>query len=164
MATEDDPGITKRQKTRDVKKAAENAAGLTTAEKLTRASKEETANVPITYSGGDFDIEVQLAMVSERQAIQNLSRTFKRLSKSVAGDLTKQAENKLVKQLELTGKKIAEMLATHTIDESLDFDFWMREDFSPDIFNKIFLAILGLTEEQVQKAQEVVEAQSFRQD
>ena len=146
---QNDPGIAKRRKTRQVKKAAEDAAGLTIAERLTRASKEETAKVPISYSGGNFDVEVRLAMVSEQQAIRQLSKT-------TSGNVLKQAEK--------AEKELVELFASHSIDESLDFDFWMRADFSPDLFQRILYAILGLSEDQVRKAQEITDAKSFRED
>ena len=162
---QDDPKITARKGARKGKEAAEDAAGLTIAERLTRASKEVVVKVPISYSGGDFDIEVRLAMVSEQQAIRQLSKTtsgnvIKPTTKAEKNRIDKAEKNLLIK----AEKELAEMFASHSIDESLDFDFWMRADFSPDIFQRILYAILGLSADQVQKAQEVIDAKSFRQD
>ena len=147
--TERDPGIAKQQKAVRIKKAADDAAGLTVAERLTRASKEEIVKIPIKYSGGDFFIEMRLALVSEQQAIRRISKEF--------GGNVKDHEE----EIEV---KLAEMFAHHSIDESLDMDFWMRAEFSASIFQRLLYALLGMSEEQVRAAQEITEAKSFRKD
>ena len=143
--------ISEKRRDKMATKAAENAAGLTTADKLTRASKEETAKVPIKYSEGDFDIEVRLAMVSEQDAIKRMIKKVTPEDPSVASE-------------DQIDQEMAEMLARHSIDESLDVEFWALSNFSPGIFLRVFYAILGVSEEKVQAAQEVLEAQSFRKN
>lgn len=149
MATKNDPEIAKRVQKRQVKKAAENVAGLTTAEKLTRASKEEVVEAPITYSDGDFMVEVRIALVSEQQHIQKLK---------------KQVQDGLIGGDDILETGLAELFAEHTLDESLDVEFWLQADISPTIYQNILYAILELTEDKVRKAQEIIEAQSFRKD
>lgn len=143
---QDDPGIAKRKRGRQVKKAAEDAAGLTIADRLTRASRDDRIPVPMTDSGGEFTLEMREPLISERKIIQEMMTGF-------GGATPEQAE-----------KDLAELLAKYSIDESLDVDFWMRAEFTPTRLQQILLTLLGLSEAKVRQAQEIIEAQSFRQD
>ena len=145
----DDPGITQRRKTRKVEKAAKNAAGLTIAERLTRASKDDRITIPMTDADGDFVLEMHEPLISERKTIQAMLDGIK---------------DNTIKQQEKAEKDLAKLLAKYSIDPSLDVAFWMRADFTPSKFQNILLSLLGLSEDKIRQAKEIIEAQSFRQD
>ena len=64
---QDDPKIAERRHGRQVKKAAEDAAGLTIAERLTRRAKEQTVSLELSDHEGDFWITMRQPTRAERR-------------------------------------------------------------------------------------------------
>ena len=136
-----------RESKRD--KAAENAAGLTVAERLTRASKRDIIPIPLEDEDGIFVLEMREPLISERKTIQTMMNRVKGTT---------------IKQQEKTEKNLVKLLAKHSVDPSLDEAFWMRSEYTPSKFQHILLSLLGLTEDRIKEAKEIIEAKSFRKD
>jgi hypothetical protein len=146
---QDDPKIAERRHGRQVKQAVEDAVGLTIAERLTRAAKNDRISIPMTDEDGDFVLEMREPFISERKTIQKMLNGIK---------------DNTIKQQEQAEEDLANLLAKYSIDPSLDVDFWVRADFTPSKFQSILLHLLGLSEDNVRQAKEIIEAQSFRKN
>lgn len=140
---------TERLRESKVEKAAEAAAGLSVAERLTRASKRDIIPIPMEDEDGTFVLEMREPLISERKTIQKM------LSRM---------EDNTVRQQTKAEKELAALLADHSIDPSLDLAFWVRADYTPTKFQYILLTLLGLTKEKIKEAKETIEAKSFRED
>lgn len=146
--TKEDPALNKRRKARKDTEAKETAADLSIAERLTRASKTDSIIVHMNDEDGEFEIELREPLISERVLVQRMLSGFGGQSEA-----QEQAEADL-----------AELLATHSIDPSLDTAFWLRAEFTPTRLQNILMTLLGLSEDRIRAAQEVIAAQSFRKD
>lgn len=144
---QDDPKIAERRQKRQVKKAAEDAAGLTIAERLTRASKDDRINISMTDEDGEFVLEMREPLSSERIKLRNTVIGF---------------EGRSAQDQEKAESEFAELLADFCVDESLNVDFWINGDYTPSKMKQIIVELMGTSEKQIQKAKEIIEAQSFR--
>ena len=138
---QNDPGIAKRRKTRQVKKAAETAAGFTIAERLTRRAKEQTVSLELSDHEGDFEIVMRQPTRAEMEELQKLQVAIQdEAAQDDAND------------------RLCYMLEALCIDDSLDYTFWMEGDYSMadmiEIVQKLFESLV----------ERVRAAQSFRKD
>ena len=138
---QNDPGIAKRRKTRQVKKAAETAAGLTIAERLTRRAKEQTVSLELSDHEGDFWIVMRQPTRAEMDDLQKLQLAIQ------DEDAQDDANDRLCVMLEAL-----------CLDDSLDYEFWMDGNYSMadmiEIIQKLFESLVA----------RVKAAQSFRKD
>lgn len=137
----DDPKITERKRGRQVKKAAENAVGLTIAERLTRRAKAQTVELTLEDEGGEFGIKMRQPTRAEMDDLQKMRVAI-------------QEED----SQEEANAKLSVMLGDLCIDRSLDYKFWMAGDYDMidmiDIINKLFESLVV----------RVKAAQTFRSD
>ena len=141
--------ISEKRREKMAKKAAEDAAGLSIAERLTRASKSDRIRIPLKDADGEFFIEMREPLSSERVTLREAVTGF---------------EGRSIKEQEKAETTFAELLADFCIDESLNVAFWKHGDYTPSKLQRIVLLLLGLSADQMKAAQEVLEAQSFRQN
>lgn len=137
----DDPNIAKRRQGRQVKQAAENAAGLTIAERLTRRAKAQTVELMLEDEGGEFGIEMRQPTRAEMDDLQKMRAAIQEEGSQ------DEANDRLCRTLE-----------DLCLDESLDYQFWMAGNYDMidmiDIVNKLFESLVV----------RVKSAQSFRSD
>ena len=138
---QDDPKIAERKRGRQVKQAAENAAGLTIAERLTRRAKEQTVELTLEDEGGEFGIEMRQPTRAEMETLQKTRDALK--------DEGTQNE---------ANKHLCTMLEDLCLDDSLDYQFWMAGDYDMidliDIVDRLFESLVV----------RVKAAQTFRSD
>lgn len=139
--TQRDPDIAARKHGKQVKKAAENAAGRTIAERLTRRAKAQTVELQMTDEDGDFAIVMRQPTRAEMDDLQKMRAAI-------------QEED----SQEEANTKLSVMLGDLCIDRSLDYKFWMAGDYDMidmiDIINKLFESLVV----------RVKAAQTFRSD
>jgi hypothetical protein len=138
---QDDPKIAERRRGRKVKQAAEDAAGLTIAERLTRRSKAQTVELTLDDEGGEFGIEMRQPTRAEMDDLQKMRAAIQEEGSQ------DEANERLCRTLE-----------DLCLDESLDYQFWMAGDYDMidmiDIVNKLFESLVV----------RVKAAQTFRSD
>lgn len=137
---QDDPGIAERRQGRQVKKAAEDAAGLTIADRLTRRAQEQSIAVTLPDDNGDIVIEMQIpswGAVCELTQMESMMATRK-------GHI-----------------RIAEIMDDLCQTPGLDIEFWKSGAIG---LLDMRLLIEGLTSESLKSTQRVKEAQTFRND
>jgi len=136
---QDDPGIAERRRGRQVKQAAENAVGLTIAERLTRRAKAKTVELPMNDEDGDFAIVMQQPTRVEMDDLRVMQI-------AIQNESTQDAAN----------DQLCVILESLCIDDSLDYEFWMAGNYDMidliDIVNKLFESLTT----------RVKEAQTFR--
>jgi len=140
MKTADNPELLQRHRGRQVKKAAEDAAGLTIAERLTRRAKAQT--VMITLPDDDEDIIIEMQVPSwghtcELTQMESLMATPK-------GHI-----------------HIAEIMDDLCQNPELDLAFWKSGAIG---LIDMRLLIEGLTSESLKYAKQRAATQSFRND
>ncbi len=137
--TQDDPGIAKRKHDRQVKTAAETAAGLTIADRLTRRAKARTVELPMQDEDGDFTITMRQPTRAEMDELQRMQIAIQK------EDAQDEANDRL-----------CVMLDHLCINGSLDYQFWMDGNYSMEdliaIIQKLFESLVA----------QVKAAQSFR--
>jgi hypothetical protein len=138
---QDDPKIAERKRGRQVKKAAEDAAGLTIAERLTRRAKAQTVELTLEDEGGEFGIEMRQPTRAEMDDLQKMRA-------AIQEEGTQDEAN----------ERLCMILDDLCIDSSLDFEFWIAGNYDMidmiDIVNKLFESLVV----------RVKEAQTFRED
>jgi len=135
----DSSDIAERKADRIEKKAAEDAAGLTIAERLTRRAKAQTVMVTIPDDVGDILIEMQIpswGVVCELTQMETMMASHE-------GHL-----------------RIAEIMSDLCRTPGLDKDFWISGAIG---LLDMRLLIEGLTSESIKSVQHVQAAQSFRE-
>ena len=136
---QDDPKIAERRQGRQVKQAAETAAGLTIADRLTRRVKEKTVELRMAGADGDFVIVMRRPMRAEMEALQK-----------------SQVEIQDERTQEEANDRMCVMLESLCIDDSLDHEFWMAGNYDMvDLINIVDKLFESLVER-------VKEAQTFR--
>ena len=130
-----DGGIAERRNTRTVKEAAENAAALTIADRLTNRAKLQTVDVQIKDDAGDFSIPMQ---------VPSLGVTY---------DLAQFEE---MMQNQEGREKMAILMSDLSVDPSMDYDFWLSGTIG---LLDLRMLISGLTTASLERMNE---AKSFR--
>ena len=127
--TQDDPKIAERKRGRQVKQAAEDAAGLTIAERLTRRAKAQTVELTLEDEGGEFGIEMRQPTRAEMDELQ-------RMQLAIQEEGTQDEAN----------KRLCMMLKDLCLDDSLNYQFWLAGDYDMidmiDIINKLFESLV----------------------
>jgi len=139
MSTKDDPALEERVHDADVKKAAESAAGLTIAERLTRRAKAQTVELPMQDEDGDFAIVLRQPTRAQMDELQKMQI-------AIQNEGTQDDAN----------DKLCVLLDHLCIDGSLDYQYWMDGNYS---MNDMIEIIQKLFESLVER---VKAAQSFR--
>lgn len=138
---QDDLGIADRKQDRQEKKAAETAAGLTIAERLTRRAKVQTVRLEMQDEDGDFAIVMQQPTRAEMDNLQKMQI-------AIQEEGTQDEAN----------EQLCTMLAHLCVAPSLDYAFWMTGNYSMTdliaIVQKLFESLVV----------QVKAAQSFRKD
>lgn len=138
---QDDPKIAERRHGRQVKKAAENAAGLTIAERLTRRAKAQTVELLLEDEGGEFTIVMRQPTRAEMDELQ-------RMQLAIQEEGTQDEAN----------DRLCVLLDQLCIDGSLDYQFWMDGNYGMGdliaIVQKLFESLVV----------QVKAAQTFRSD
>lgn len=137
----DNKGLNERRQNRLMTKAAEDAAGLTIAERLTRRAKAQTAELPMQDEDGDFSIIMRQPTRAEMEELQ-------RLHAGIQDEAAQDGAN----------ERMCEVLGDLCIDDSLDMAFWQDGDYS---MIDLFAVVQKLFEVLVEQ---VKAAQSFRAD
>jgi len=135
----DDGGITERKQKRMEKTAAETAAGLTIADRLTRRAKERTVSLELSDHEGDFEITMRQPTRAEMDDLQKMQI-------AIQNESTQDEAN----------DRLCVSLGDLCLDESLDYEFWMAGNYSMEdlieIIQKLFESLVA----------RVKAAQSFR--
>ena len=137
--TVDDPEIAKRKGKRIEKKAAEDAAGLTIADRLTRRAKAQTVELTLKDDGGEF-------IIAMRQPTRAEMEELNRLQEAIEEEGTYDEAN----------VRLSEMLGHLCLDESLTPLYWMAGDYD---MGDLIAIVQKLFESLVER---VKAAQSFR--
>ena len=136
---EDDPKIAERKRGRQVKQVAENAAGLTIADRLTRRAKAQTVELSLKDEGGDFSISMRQPTRAEMEYLQK-----------TRDEMTVESKQ------DEANERLSTKLGDLCIDDSLDYDFWMAGNYDMidlmDLVDKLFESLV----------ERVKAAQSFR--
>jgi len=126
---QDDPNIAERKQSRRVKKAAEDAAGLTIADRLTRRAKAQTIGLTLEDEGGEFIIKMRQPTRAEMEDLQKTRDALK-------DEKTQDAAN----------DRLCGMLSDLCLDESLDYEFWLAGNYSMidlvDIIDRLFESLV----------------------
>jgi hypothetical protein len=133
--------LTRKHRERQVKNAADDAVGLTVAERLTRRAKAQTVELPMMDEDGDFSIIMRQPTRAEMEELQRLQ----------AGIQDESAQDD-------ANERMCEVLGDLCIDDSLDTEFWQDGDYS---MIDLFAVVQKLFEVLVEQ---VKAAQSFRAD
>ena len=137
----DSPEIAERKADRIETKAAEDAVGLTIAERLTRRAKEQTVELMLQDAAGTFAIVMQQPTRAEMEEMQRMQELI------TQEDTYDEANDTL-----------CGTLSDLCLDDSLDYEFWQNGNYSMsdlmDVVNKLFESI----------AVRVKAAQSFRKN
>ena len=139
LKTVEDPEIAKRKGKRIAKKAAEDAAGLTIADRLTRRAKAQTVSLDLKDDDGEFSIVMRQPTRAEMDELNRLQEAIKEES-------TQDEAN----------DRLCIMLDQLCIDGSLDYQFWMDGNYS---MGDLIAIVQKLFESLVER---VKAAQSFR--
>ena len=137
--TVEDPEIAKRKGKRIKKKVAEDAAGLTIADRLTRRAKAQTVRLEMQDEDGDFAIVMQQPTRAEMDDLQKMQLAIQK-------EGTQEEAN----------ERLCVMLAHLCVAPSLDYQFWMAGDYSME---DLIAIVQKLFESLVER---VKAAQSFR--
>lgn len=125
MSKIQDPELVKRVADRKEQEAAETAAGLTVAERLTRRAKNKTIDLPLSDEDGDYIIAMRQPT---RRELDELLQYQEAIQKPAEHDAA--------------NKGMCDMLADLCIDSSLNSEYWMRGDYNIDdlvlIVQKLF--------------------------
>ena len=139
--TGDDPEIGKRKTARKIKEAAETAAGLTIADRLTRRARTQTVELPYKDEDGEFSIVLRTPTRKELDMLLVIQTNLQKVDTQDAA-----------------GEKLCYMLDDLAIDSSLNYAYWKEGDYSMDDFIQIFAKIYTAIADQVQ------EVQTFREN
>lgn len=139
--TGDDPEIGKRKTARKTKEAAEAAAGLTIADRLTRRARTQTVDLLFEDEDGEFTIVLKAPTRKELDVLIVLQLDLQKLDMQ-----------------EAASEALFHMLDDLSIDESLDYAYWKEGDYSMDDFIQIFAKLFTAIADQVQ------EVQTFREN
>jgi HAMP domain-containing protein len=139
---QDDPKIAERKRGRQVKKAAEDAAGLTVAERLTRRAMAQTVELTLEDEGGKFIIKMRQPTRAGMEALQKA-----------------QIELQIEETQEAANEQICKILDQVCIDGSLDYAYWIHGDYNMIDLSEI---IDTLFESIVKRAKAAKAAKSFR--
>lgn len=133
--------ISRRHQERQAKKAAENAAGLTIAERLTRRAKAIVVELRMYDEDGDFSIVMRQPTRAEMEELQRIQAGIQ--------DETAQDD---------ANERMCEVLGDLCLDDSLDTEFWRDGNYS---MIDLFAVVQKLFEVLVEQ---VKSAQTFRND
>ena len=136
-----DSELTGRKEQRIVTEQADAAVAMSVADRLTRRAKVQTVQISLEDDLGEFIIEMQQPMRREMDELQKLQTQI-------------QNEKTQVK----ANKSLCQILGKLSIDDSLDYEFWMTGAYN---MNDLISIIQKLFESLVEQ---VKAAQSFRQD
>lgn len=139
--TQDDPNITKRKTARKSKEAAETAAGLTIADRLTRRARTQTVELSYEDEDGEFSVVLRTPTRKELDMLLIIQTNLQKVGTQDAA-----------------GEKLCHMLDDLAIDSSLNYAYWKEGDYSMDDFIQIFAKIYTAIADQVQ------EVQTFREN
>lgn len=131
----DDPDIAERRRGRQVKQAAEDAAGLTIAERLTRRAKAQNITITIPDDAGDLLIDMQIPTWKDVCELTQMEAMMETLEGQA---------------------RIAEILGDLCQTDGLDNEFWKSGQIG---LIDMRLVIEGLTTESAQRVNQV---RSFR--
>lgn len=138
---QDDPNIAKRKQGRQVKKAAEDAAGLTIAERLTRRAKAKVVSIQLLADeDGDLTIDMHLPSWGYTCELAQMETLM----------TTKKGHN-----------RIAEIMDDLCQTQGIDIAFWKSGMIG---ISDMRALLEGLTSESIKATQRVKEAQTFRED
>lgn len=123
--TKDDPAIDKRRKERLEKQAAQNAKGMTVADRLTRRAKQQITKVTLSDDLGEFIIELRQPTRKELDELLKFQREIQDPNKT-----------------EEASKELYGMLGKLCCDKSLDEQYWREGEYSlsdlMELINKLF--------------------------
>ena len=135
--SKDDPDIKKRKQERQQKKAAENVAAATVADRLTNRAKTQIVNVPMQDDAGNFDIPMHIPSVGDTYDLTQFE------------DMMQDQEGR---------ERMATMMTDLSVDPSMDYNFWLNGSIG---LLDLRLLIEGLTSASLQRMKEV---KSFRKE
>jgi len=133
---QDDTGIAERRRARHVKKAADDAAGLTIAERLTRRARAQTVKLAREDEGGEFIIEMRRPMRAEMEELQKMQLAIQK-------EDTQDEAN----------ERLCAVLGDLCLDESLTTSFWLEGNYSMSDLIEIVQKLFESLVEQVKAAQ-----------
>lgn len=135
----DDQTLTERRNKRLSEKAADDAAALTVAERLTRRAKSKTVNLTLSDADGDFVIDMRQPTRKELDELLKYQTAIQKPDEQ-----------------EDANEKMCLMIGDLCTDESLNAEFWGGGDYAIDdlvtIIQKLFEGFVKV----------VKEAESFR--
>ncbi len=140
----EDFDLEKRRKDRERDLARKEIKNITIAERLTLSALERTIDVPFKDSHGKFTVKMHTPLRSEYDEIVRIQ------------DELMKGENP--KQIQKEGDTLLRLIASLSVDDTLDYAFWKDGDYDPMDMIHLMEAITSRMTEKM------VEAQSFRKN